>query len=203
MMESAARERLLGAMLDELGEKGYEGIALEDVLVRCGVGLEEFEAEFDDKDGCLFAAYDLLTERLVEKATQECDPEVEWPERIRRGLAALLSEFAAQPEMARVLTRAFPSIRPSAYERYMSFQEAFVPFFAEGREFAGVAEELPGEVEMLAVGAAEAIVFEEVEAGRATRLPSMMPSILFSVLVPFLGPDQASVAMRSASGDPR
>ena len=57
---------------------------------------------------------------------------------------------------------------------------------------------LPGEVETLAVGAAEAIIFVEVEAGRGSRLPSLMPSILFSLLVPFLGPDRAADEMRRA-----
>jgi hypothetical protein len=57
-------------------------------------------------------------------------------------------------------------------------------------------------VEMLAVGAAEAIIFEEVEAGRAAQLPGLGPAILFSVLVPFLGPERASVEMeRAGRGD--
>ena len=51
---------------------------------------------------------------------------------------------------------------------------------------------------MLAVGAAEAIVFEEIEAGRAARLPALGPAILFSILVPFLGPDGASAEMKTA-----
>jgi hypothetical protein len=69
----------------------------------------------------------------------------------------------------------------------------------EGREYSEVEEELPGEVELLAVGAAEAIIFGEVDAGRAERLPKMMPEILFSILVPFLGPDRAAEEMRSAA----
>jgi hypothetical protein len=51
---------------------------------------------------------------------------------------------------------------------------------------------------MLAVGAAEAIVFEEIEAGRAAQLPALAPAILFSVLVPFLGPEAASAEMQKA-----
>ena len=52
---------------------------------------------------------------------------------------------------------------------------------------------------MLAVGAAEAIVFEEIEAGRAAQLPALAPAILFSLLVPFLGPEAASAEMQRAS----
>jgi hypothetical protein len=48
---------------------------------------------------------------------------------------------------------------------------------------------------MLATGAAEAIIFEEVESGRAESLPAMLPSLVFSLLVPFLGPAHATAEM--------
>lgn len=201
MMTMSTQERLLDAILVELAEKGYEGMAIEDVLLSCNVSGEEFAAEFADKDACMFAAYERLTDRLIEKATENCDPGIDWPERIRRGLEALLVELAAKPEIARVLMRSFPSIRPDAHTRYQRFLEAFAPYFKEGRDFSEVSEEMPGEVEMLAVGAAEAIIFEEIEAGRTSRLPSMVPAILFSVLVPFLGPEAASAAMHTGGGD--
>jgi len=63
----------------------------------------------------------------------------------------------------------------------------------------GTGVELPREVEMFAVGAAEAIIFEEIEAGRAAQLPVLAPAILFSVLVPFVGPEAASAEMERAS----
>jgi AcrR family transcriptional regulator len=200
-MDRATQERLLDAMLVEFAETGYEAMAIEDVLMRCGVSAEEFAAEFTDKDACMFAAYERLTEQLIARATHGCELGEAWPEKIRLGLEALVDEFAAKPKIARVLMRSFPSIRPAAYTRYVQFLEAFAPFFSEGRKFAEVSEELPGEVEMLAVGAAEAIIFEEIEADRASNLPSMVPAILFSVLVPFLGPDAAAVAMQSPGGN--
>jgi AcrR family transcriptional regulator len=200
-MGSAERERLFEAMLAELAEDGYEGVSLERALERCGISAEEFAAEFEDKDACLFAAYGQLTGRLVDAAGGACDPGAEWPERIRDGLKIVLGELAARPEMARVMTKSFPAIRPAAYRRYMAFLEAFRPFFAAGRECSGAADELPGEVEMLAIGAAEALIVAEIDAGRAAQLPSMLPAILFSLLVPFLGPDAASAEMLSAGSE--
>jgi AcrR family transcriptional regulator len=198
-VEQGKREKLLETMLEELGEKGYGELSLADALARAGVSEAEFEAEFAGKDECLFAAYDQLTGRVVKHATAGCGNEETWPRRVRGGLATLLGEIAAEPEMARVVTRSFPGIRPSTYERYVDLLSRFVPYMREGREYSEVDEELPGEVELLAVGAAEAIIFAEVDAGRAQRLPAMMPEILFSVLVPFIGPDRAAEEMRSAS----
>ena len=198
-MDTAQRESLFWALMAELAEKGYAETMVEGPLRKAGISAAEFEAEFGDKDGGLFAAYGFLTELTLQTATEGCDPGLEWPERIRVGLRDLLEAIAAEPKLARAMTRSFPGIRPTAYRRYVELLERFVPFVREGREYSGVEDELPGEVELLAVGAAEAIIFGEVDAGRASRLPKMMPEILFSVLVPFMGPDRAADEMKNAS----
>jgi AcrR family transcriptional regulator len=199
MMETRRQEALLRAMLEELAVNGYWGVSVEVALERAGASREEFERNFRDKDECLVAAYDLMADRLLEKAREECDPVASWPDRVRCGLGTVLEEVAAEPQLARALTRSFPGIRPAAYERYVELLNRFVPFMEEGREYSEVDEELPAEIELLAVGAAEAIIFGEIDAGRASGLPAMLPEILFSVLVPFMGPDRAAEEMRSAA----
>jgi AcrR family transcriptional regulator len=199
MMDAQKREALLRAMLKELVTRGYGDASVRRAQEAAGVTPTDFEAEFAGKDECLFAAYDCLTEVVVERASADCDRADPWPDRVRIGLDSLLQAIAAYPEMARALTRSFPGIRPAAYERYVSLLSRFVPVMREGRGYSGVEEELPGEVELLAVGAAEAIIFGEVDAGRAERLPEMLPEILFSVLVPFMGPERAADEMRSAT----
>lgn len=198
-MDAERRDALLRAMLEELVARGYREASVDAARRAAGVSTAEFAGEFADKDDCLFAAYDRLVERMVATATSECGAAEPWPERVRAGLGAVLAELATEPDMAQALTRAFPGIRPATYERYVDLLSRFVPFMAEGREYAEVDEELPGEVELLAVGAAEAIIFGEVDSGRTERLPQMLPEILFSVLVPFMGPDRAAEEMRSAA----
>ncbi len=148
----------------------------------------------------LCGAYERLTAGLIERAAERCDWGGEWPQRVSSGLEALLDELAAQPEVARAVMRSLPAVGPAGYRCYMGFLEAFVPFLAEGRAYSEAPEELPGEVEMLAIGAAETIVAGEIEAGRTTQLPSLLPAILFSVLMPFLGPERATALMQDAAG---
>jgi AcrR family transcriptional regulator len=197
-MQPAARERLLEAMLSELAVSGYGAMRVTDALTLAEVSKADFEAEFPDKEACLFAAYEQLTGRLTRRTSEGCGRGDGWPERVRRGLEALLDELASAPALARVAVRTFPAINPAARIRYQDFVANFAPLLREGRQLAKTGAELPGEVEMLAVGAAEAIVFEEIEAGRAEQLPALGPAILFSVLVPFLGPEAASAEMEKA-----
>jgi hypothetical protein len=193
------RERLLDAMLEEMAERGCRGVEVESAIQRAGIADREAIEQLGGHDAWLFAAYDHLAERLVGRATEGCDATEEWSLRVRRGLEVLLEVLAANPEMTRMTVRSFPGLRPAAHARYMSLLEAFVPYLREGRKLSGAGERLPSEVEMLAVGAAEAIVFDEVQANRIERLPSLMPAILFSVLVPFVGPERASAAMQRAA----
>lgn len=198
-MEQQRRDTVLRGALEQLAEQGYEQMSLESACKEAGLSPEEFRDEFGGKDEFLFAAYDRVTDHVVERASSRCVDSEPWPERVRVGLEALLAAIAAEPRMTLAMTRAFPGIRPSAYERYVALLGRFVPFMHEGREYSEVDEELPGEVELLAVGAAEAIIFGEIEAGRAAMLPKMLPEILFSVLVPFMGPERAADEMRTAA----
>lgn len=190
-----ARARLLEAMLEELVEKGYGEVEVRGALERAHLGGEEWSTMFVDKDECLVAAFDQLTEQLRAAIVEGCLAGGDWPGRVAGGLRVLLARLAGRAQMAEALARTFPSIGPAAQARYQGFVESLAPLLVEGREFSGIGEELPGEVELLAVGAAEAIVFEQIQTGRTAGLAALGPEILFSVLVPFVGPVVASIAM--------
>jgi AcrR family transcriptional regulator len=202
-MRPAVREQLLEVALGEFGEKGREGMSLDAVLAIVDISAEEFSAEFADLDACLDAAYDELTARVEEAVRLGCaagpsGTGTQWPERVRGGLTSLLTELADEPLRTRTLIRAYPALGNRAQARYQSFVDGFAPLLTPGRDFSGVADQLPASVEMLAVGAAEAIVFEEVASGRTEALPALLPSLLFSLLVPFLGPAAAAAEMEKA-----
>ena len=189
------RTRLLEAMLEELVEKGYPAVEVEAAVRRAHLVGAEWAAEFPDKDACLIAAFDQLCEQLRAAIVAGCLGGTDWPERVAGGLRALLARLASRAQLAEALARTFPSIGPEAQRRYQAFIESLGPLLAEGRQFSGTPAELPGEVELLAVGAAEAIVFEQIQAGRTAELAALTPEIVFSVLVPFVGAAGASAEM--------
>jgi AcrR family transcriptional regulator len=202
------RARLLEAMLEELVEKGYGEADVEGALERAHLGGGRWSQLFVDKDACLVAAFEQLTEQLRAAICEGCARGGDWPGRVAGGLRALLATLAGRAAMAEALTRSFPSIGPEAQVHYQAFVESLAPLLAEGREFSTPGTELPGAVELLAVGAAEAIVFEQIQAGRTAGLAELGPDILFSVLVPFLGPAIAAAEMekaraRAGEGTPR
>lgn len=198
------RRRLLVAMLEELVDKGYAEAEVEAAARRARLQGTEWSAWFADKDACLFEAFEQLSWELREAIRQGCATGEDWPTRVAGGLRALLGALAVRAPQAEALARSFPAIGPAAQARYQEFVESLAPLLTEGRE-AAIDDELPTEVELLAIGAGEALVFEEICAARTTDLPALAPEILFSVLVPFTGAAEAAAAMeteRRTSGQP-
>ena len=191
------RARLLEAMLEELVEKGYREVEVRGALERAHLGGERWAAVFVDKDACLVAAFEQLSGQLRAAVCEGCAVEGEWPSKVAAGLRALLGRLAARAAMTEALARSFPAIGPAAQERYQAFVESLAPLLAGGRECSGIGDRLPTEVELLAVGAAEAIFFEQIQTGRTALLGELCPEILFGVLVPFIGAAGAGAAMEA------
>ena len=209
-MEPAVREDLEEAMLRELGEKGRDGISLTDVLAEVGVAAEDFAEAYGDLDACLDAAYERITLRLDAAVRVSCatggqiaaPEDADWRTRVRAGLESILAELADRPSEARALARVYPSLGPGQQARYQAFVERLAWQLRARRQLAGIEGDLPDSVDALAVGSAEAIVFEEITAGRTEALPGMGPAILFSLLVPYVGSTEAAAEMERARQEP-
>jgi AcrR family transcriptional regulator len=189
------RTRLLEAMLEELVEKGYPAVEVEAAIRRARLVGGGWTTQFPDKDTCLVAAFEELTEELRTAIVEGCLAATGWPDQVAGGLRVLLDCLAERAAIAEGLARIFPSIGPEALRRYHGFVESLAPLLAGGREFAEHGEELPTEVELLAVGSVESIVFDQIQLGRTAELAAMAPEVLFSAMVPFTGPAMAAEAM--------
>jgi AcrR family transcriptional regulator len=172
-----ARERILRSMISSVGDRGYADTDVSEVIERAGVSPAIFDRIF---------AYELGA------ATS-------WSEGVRRGLEALLEAIAEQPETAKMALVEVPPISPDAHARYRATLERLASLLRGGREYLGEDEEPPPQVELMAVGGAEVILVDEVSAGRADQLPARMPEILFAILVPYLGPEDAAAEMHAAA----
>jgi AcrR family transcriptional regulator len=201
-MRGSTRERLLWATVRCVAERGYEAVTISDLVEGAKISRSTFYEQFDSKEECVLAAYDLTVDYIVGRVFEayESGGDESWPDGVRSGLDTFLNMLASEPEIARMATLELPTAGPKAHERYRAAVERFLPFLAAGREFSDRGEELPQHVDLMAIGGAEAIIFDEVVAGRTEQLPQMLPSILFTMLVPYLGPEDAAQQMHAAAG---
>lgn len=181
------RRRILDAMVACCAEKTYAGTTIADLVRRGSVSRTTFYKLFTDKRDCFDAAVTLCIERLgvtLAAGAAGCDSPAE---ATRRGTAAGLALLAAEPELTLVLSGDVLGVDPALVERY---GRLLIP--ALERMWAQDGEpprkhSSPG----LAFGRAQLLVFHEVTAGRAERLPALAPNIVYLAIAPFAGHDEA------------
>ncbi len=192
------RERLLEAMLRVAAAKGYEATTVEDVIEVAGVSRESFDRMFADKGACFLEAYDAVFDVLVAHVTSAFEAAAgdPWPERITAGLGALVGLLAIEAGIARLAMVEVTAAGEGARARYRAALARFTPFLEEGRDYASQGEELPADTARFAIGGATSMIFDEIRAGRGPELRRILSDLVFAVLMPYLGPEQAEDEMR-------
>jgi AcrR family transcriptional regulator len=186
------RERLLEAAVRAAAAKGYAAVTIGDLTREAGVSRTTFYELFEDKEACFLAAYDGAVETLVRRVTRAYEAEAEWPERAAAGLRALLETLAEEPALARLALVDIGSAGPAAQRRYRAAIQRLTPLFEEGRDYAPGGRGLPANTSRMAIGGVTGLIADELVAGHAERLPSLLSDALFATLVPYIGPDAAA-----------
>jgi AcrR family transcriptional regulator len=99
----AQRPRLLEAMVESIGWKGYRAATVADVVALAGVSRKTFYEHFANKRECSLAAYDLVSEQvavLLAGAHSEAEGR---PARIETAIRALFEGAIENPGVARLM----------------------------------------------------------------------------------------------------
>ena len=175
-----------------VAEKGYAATTVADLTKRAGISRTTFYELFKDKEACFLAAYDNAVDGLVRRISEAYEAQERWPDRARAGLATLLEALAADPKLARLALVDVAAAGPAAQRRFRAAMQRLTPFFDEGRDFAPGGRGLPANTSRMAAGAVVGLIADELIAGRADKLPSLLSDVLFATLVAYLGPDAAA-----------
>jgi len=185
-------------MVRVVGRQGYKATSVADVIAEADVSRTTFYKHFEDKHECFLAAYDLAVERILDEVIASCDGERPWLERVRVGLATIVDLFALDPELARTAVVEVAAAGADARRRHWDAISRFTEFLEDGEELAD-GRELPENLALMAAGAVSGLIFDELLTGRAERLPELLPDLLFTLLVPYIGPGAATEEMRRAA----
>jgi AcrR family transcriptional regulator len=186
------RERLLEAAVRVVAEKGYAAMTIGDLTKEAGVSRTTFYELFDDKERCFLAAYDNGVDVLVRRVIAAYESEGNWPDRAAAGLAALLELLAEEPTLARLSLVDIGNAGPAAQRHYRAAVQRLTPLFEDGRDYAPGGRGLPANTSRMAIGGVTGLISDELLAGRAEQLPSLLSDVIFATLVPYVGPDAAS-----------
>lgn len=99
---SPPRERILRATVEIVAERGIVGATVKLVIARAGVSSRTFYEQFDGLDDCVVEVMDRTLVQVNELALRAFDWQGSLLDGMRGALAAVLTFFDAEPQLARV-----------------------------------------------------------------------------------------------------
>lgn len=125
-VRASQRKRLLRAVTDEVGERGYAVTTATSVFQRAGVSSRAFYEHFTDIQGCFLAAYDECVQVTHQALAAVGAERSTTPlERFAALLDAYLQLLGDHPNVARTFLVEIYSAGPAARQRRLEVHEQF------------------------------------------------------------------------------
>jgi AcrR family transcriptional regulator len=180
VVRSSQRERLLRAMLECVGERGYQATTVPQVVARAKVSRNAFYALFEDKTDCFLVLCDEMANAMLEDIAFPA--EQDWLAALRAGTRRYLRAWAERPAFSRTYFVELPAAGARAVEQrdrqYARFRQMFEGLAAWARRQQPELPELSPLAIRTVVPAITELIAEEVRAGRTERLGELEDDIV-------------------------
>jgi AcrR family transcriptional regulator len=196
-VEHNQRERLIAGLAAAVAEKGYRAVTISDVTKEARVSRRVFYANFESKEDCFLAAFEVVVGHLRELVEEAIESVEEWPHRAIAGARAVLAFFAAEPDLARLCLVESQAAGPAVSARFHEAVHEVVPYLEQGRAQRAGERELPATTEESTIGALVMLASRKVAAGEAGLLEDLLPDFTEFILAPYLGAAEAARLARS------
>jgi len=193
------RERLIAGLAEAVAEKGYAAVTLSDIVRHAKVSRRVFYANFESKEQCFLAAFEVVVDHLRELIVEAAAGESEWPAQAIAALRAALAFLASEPDLARLCLLESRTAGPAVTARFNEAVAEAAPALARGRAERPEGSRLPASTEDSTLGSLVSLTRRKVAAGEATDLEELLPDCAELALLPYLGPAEAARLAREAA----
>ena len=194
------RERLIAGLAAAVAEQGYAAVTITDITRQARVSRRVFYANFESKEQCFLAAFEVVVAHLRELAAEAVEPIPDWPHRALAAARAVLAFLASEPDLARLCLVESHGAGPAVAARFHEAVAELAPLLRRGRAERPAGERpLPESTEDSTIGALVSLAHRKVAAGEAARLADLLPDFAEFILAPYLGPAEAARLARSAA----
>lgn len=188
---AARRARIIAATARMTAAVGYSELTVSDIVATARVTRGVFYSHFRSKEDAFLAAQTLALQEAVAAVASEFSLPGSWPERVWAAGETFLRFIAQHPDLAYVDFVAANAAGPKAIRRRHENHMAFSLFLEEGYRQRSQTDPLP-RVTSEAVGAAIfGLLRRYVIRRRTSDVLSLLPTLAYLALAPFIGPRQA------------
>ena len=194
------RERLIAGLAAAVAEKGYAAVTLTDIVKQAKVSRRVFYANFESKEQCFLAAFEVVLAHLRELVADAVEGIAGWPQQAIAATRATLGFLAAEPDLARLCLVESRGAGPAVAARFNAAVGELLPLLRQGRgERLEGERPLPDSTEDSTIGSLVSLAHRKVAAGEAAQLEDLLPDCAELVLLPYLGPTEAARLARQAT----
>ncbi|HEY5815001.1 MAG TPA: TetR/AcrR family transcriptional regulator [Solirubrobacterales bacterium] len=186
------RERLIAGLAEAVATKGYAGITIADVVRKAKVSRRVFYANFESKEECFLAAFDVVVDHLHELVAEAAEEVEGWPRQAIAACRAALAFLASEPDLARLCLVESRGAGPAVTKRFNEAVGEMVPLLRKGRDERPEGKRLPDSTEDSTIGSLVTLAHRKVAAGEAEQLEDLLPDCTELILLPYLGPAEAA-----------
>lgn len=200
---SNQRERILAALAASVSSAGYVKATVEDIISRAGVSRKTFYQHFSNKEEAFLAAYDEAAERVASEIEQAYARSSDFVSSSRNALRSALNALAARPDAAMLGVVEVLAAGPKALERRNAILYRLTRLITEHTTDlpqTPMGSHLTAET---VVGGILEVIYNRVQRGETSQLPQYLPDLLYCVLAPFVGREEASTQRARASSELR
>jgi len=191
------RLRLIAGVARAMAEHGYAKLTVERAISAAGVSRSSFYEQFDNKQQAVLAAHDVVFERYLAALLRACNSEQEWPLKIKASIATTIAFATAEPEQAQLLALDSLAGDAEVARRVLASSDHLASLLSAGRQYNPRGADLPDLTEKALVGAVSALIAGRLMNGEAEVLPELEPQIVELILIPYVGPEEASQVARA------
>ncbi len=170
---------------------GYSDMTVEGVIVTAGVSRKTFYEHFKSKDEAFLAAFDAVLEQLFAAVTEAYEAEEPGAARLCAGLSAFLDFLAREPAFARMCIVEALAAGPEAVSRRNAAMATLARIIDESARDLDVQHQPSELTAETIVGGIWEVIFARVVRGEIRELPGLLPDLMYSVLLPYVGPEAA------------
>jgi AcrR family transcriptional regulator len=190
------RERILAAVADECSASGYAAMSVEDIVLAAGVSRRTFYDHFRSKEDAFLAAYDAAVQQIFERVWAAHQAATDFNGRVRASLEAFLSFVASEPAFGDMCLVEVLAAGPAALERRNNAIKGFMAIVEATAEELPEAQRPPPLTAETVIGGIYEVVYARIVRGQAHELLDLLPDIIYSALLPYVGHDEAAVERR-------
>jgi AcrR family transcriptional regulator len=172
------RQRLMSAMIEQVGASGYTGTTVGDVIARAGVSRKAFYEHFANREECFLATYDALVAEGIERVGKAYGEANGLPSGAAAGIGELFELALENPGALRLVLIEVGAVGPAGVARRERLIGAYERLLREGLGLAAGAGAVPNPVLRAVIGGLNSVLYTRVQSRRHEHLSDLAPDLV-------------------------